>query len=487
MPQKNQHKPRPPDESIQEPLRQYYELGLSDVKIAELLKEHYDTNNYGLSVITIRRLRKQWGMLSTRQQNHTPETIYNKIYEIRKCFPLRGIEGICKSLRIEHDIRASRQTISQLLRIVEPDEVKQRRRRGFHRHRLWTAGINDVWPQDQHDKWGRFGLWLHAGIEAFSGEINWLKVWWTNKNPRLIAKYYLDTCRRIGGVPIITQSDRGTENYGVANAHTSIRHRLDPNLLGTLQHRFATGHNNILSEIKWSIFRRDFSPGFEDILEYGVNSGWYDVNDVLENLLFRWIAIPWLQTEVDRWVSLKNKSAPRASRHKLLPHGIPALIRANPSHFSAIDFKIPVPPELFDEMEARYAPPDHPVFELVPQIFHEHLSNLSSAIGQPEVSIETFWNIFRTLLERLHEGPKEQLTDIITHHNMTYGQEPDNMPLLPNMEAFRLGQPLDLGMNASYIGGSNGSALINSTGPSPEYADFTDDESEDEVDEDNTF
>ncbi|KAF8510512.1 hypothetical protein BU17DRAFT_77669 [Hysterangium stoloniferum] len=404
MPQKNQYKPCSPDESIQEPLRQYYELGLSDVKIAELLKEHYDTNNYGLSVITIQGLRKQWGMLSTHQQNHTPETIYNTIYEIRKRFPLCGIEGICKSLRIEHDICASQssQTISQLLRMVESDEVKQRHHHGFHRCRLWAAGINDVWPQDQHDKWGWFGLWLHAGIEAFSGEINWLKVWWTNKNPRLIVKYYLDTW-----VPIITQSDQGTENYGVANAHTSIWHHLDPNL-----------------------------SGFEDILEHGVNNGWYDVNDVLENLLFRWVAIPWLQTEVDCWVSLKNKSAPHASRHKLLLHGIPALICANPSHFSAIDFKIPVLPELFDEMEAWYAPADHPVFELVLQVFHEHFSDLYSAISQLEVSIETFWDIFCNLLEHLHKWPNEWLTEIITHHNTTYGQEPDNMPLLPNIEAF---------------------------------------------------
>ena len=82
---------------------------------------------------------------------------------------------------------------------MEPEEVAQRRRRGFRRRHFWAAGVNDVWPQDQHDKWGRFGLWLHAGLEAFSGEINWLKIWWTNKNPRLVAKYYLDTCRRIGG------------------------------------------------------------------------------------------------------------------------------------------------------------------------------------------------------------------------------------------------------------------------------------------------
>ena len=84
------------------------------------------------------------------------------------------------------------------------------------------------------------------------------------------------------GIPIITQSDFGTENYGVANAQTVMRHRLDQGLTNTLQHRFAWGHNNILSEIKWSVFHCDFSPGFKDILEQGVQSGWYDVNDALE-------------------------------------------------------------------------------------------------------------------------------------------------------------------------------------------------------------
>jgi hypothetical protein len=193
-----------------------------------------------------------------------------------------------------------RELIGRLLNIVEPKQVNARRQRGFKWRRFWAAGVNDVWPQDQHDKWARFGLWLHAGLEAFSGEINWVKVWWTNKNPRLITKYYIDTCRQIGGtsfhptlggfayevpttgIPIITQSDPGTENYGVANAHTVMRQHLDPSLANTLQHRFAPGHNNILSKIKWSVFRHDFSPGFEDMLEQGVQSGWYDVNDALE-------------------------------------------------------------------------------------------------------------------------------------------------------------------------------------------------------------
>jgi hypothetical protein len=60
----------------------------------------------------------------------------------------------------------------------------------------------------------------------------------------------------------------------------------------------------------------------------------------LYSLLFRWIAIPWLQAEINKWVNFKNKTAPRASRHKILPQGVPTLIRSCPHLFNAIDFKV---------------------------------------------------------------------------------------------------------------------------------------------------
>ena len=149
--------------------------------------------------------------------------------------------------------------------MVEPEQVVEHHQCGFKQKHFGAAGVN-VWPQDQHNKWGWFGLWLHAGLEAFSGEINWLKIWWTNRNPRLIMKYYIDTCQQIGGTLFhwtlksllmkclqvfpLTQIDPGTENYGVANAHTVMCHCLDPSLTGTLQHHFTLGHNNILLERK---------------------------------------------------------------------------------------------------------------------------------------------------------------------------------------------------------------------------------------------
>jgi hypothetical protein len=97
-------------------------------------------------------------------------------------------------------VLSARPLIMRYLHQTEPDAVKARRRRRFKRRHFFAAGVSDIWAMDQHDKWGpRFGLWLHNGIDPFIGVNNWLKVWWTNKNPCLIAKYFLDYVQKYGG------------------------------------------------------------------------------------------------------------------------------------------------------------------------------------------------------------------------------------------------------------------------------------------------
>ncbi len=87
------------------------------------------------------------------------------------------------------------------------------------------------------------------------------------------------------GIPLLTQSDLGTENYGIANAQTSMRQHLDLSLEGTLQHRWMRGHDNVKPEIAWSQFRRRFSPGFEDMLQFGVDQNLYNPNDNLHEFV----------------------------------------------------------------------------------------------------------------------------------------------------------------------------------------------------------
>ena len=73
--------------------------------------------------------------------------------------------------------------------------------------------------------------------------------------------------------------------YVVANIHTNIHHQLDPSLRDTLQHRWCFGKSNIKPEIVWSLLRRQFTPGFEDKLDYGLNNRLYDPNNPLEKFI----------------------------------------------------------------------------------------------------------------------------------------------------------------------------------------------------------
>ena len=78
-------------------------------------------------------------------------------------------------------------------------------------------------------------------------------------------------------------SDPGTENNGIANMHTMTRHQLDPSLHDTLQHLFCCNKMNIKLKIGWSQFRAQWAPGFfDDLFNFGVNTGLYTASDPLE-------------------------------------------------------------------------------------------------------------------------------------------------------------------------------------------------------------
>lgn len=80
----------------------------------------------------------------------------------------------------------------------EPNLIRLRKAQRLRRRHFWAAGVNDIWTVDQHDKWLRFGLALHTGIEPFSGKILWIRVWHSNRNPQLILTYYLDVVKQCG-------------------------------------------------------------------------------------------------------------------------------------------------------------------------------------------------------------------------------------------------------------------------------------------------
>ncbi|KAG1818443.1 uncharacterized protein BJ212DRAFT_1479456 [Suillus subaureus] len=94
----------------------------------------------------------------------------------------------------------SRNIVVTYFTTYEANLVHLRKAHRLWKKWFWAVGVNDLFAVDQHDKWLRFGLALHTGIEPFSGCIMSLV------------------------------SDPGSENFGIANAHTMLHQWHDPTL-----------------------------------------------------------------------------------------------------------------------------------------------------------------------------------------------------------------------------------------------------------------
>ncbi|KAI0666123.1 hypothetical protein C8Q78DRAFT_1072612 [Trametes maxima] len=438
--------PTPPEQVIRPHIERYLQLRVSYPAMAMKLRKHYDTTKYSMGLESLKKKCREWGISRARGQGHTTATIAPAVEATRTRFPNAGMRDMKSLLHHEQGIEVSEKTVLRYMKAAHPDEVARRlaHRGGMVRKNFWAAGVNDIWTFDQHDKLKRFYLYLHMCCEPVSGYVVWLKIWWTNRNPRLINSYYCDAVEEHGGCPMITQSDRGTENNGIANSQTTLRQFYDSSLQGTLQHKWmAKKGQNIKPEIFWSELRRRWSPGFEQLLQHGVTEGLYDPEDYVSRMLFYYLFIPYLQGELDVFRERYNSTKKRRDKHKILPHGQPALIFQHPQEYGWEDFKILVEPEKVAEVRERYsAPPDDPVFQLVPPAFEQLASEIYTSMGKPSISHESIWTVYVEMLTTL-----QVLTDIgtltwladLAANSTEAAFAGDEMPVLPCAQYRTLG------------------------------------------------
>ena len=169
---------------------------------------------------TLKKWLKEWGLESCRSQAHTFESISGPVGELWKQFPTAGAAAMRDHLRLRSGIRVprcasvfaspyslandrQRKLILDYNKATDPAGVLARKAGRIRRRVFYAAGVNHVWAFDQHDKWQRFGLRLHLGIEPFSGLLLWLIVWWTNSNPKLVGREYFRTARKYGGMLLL--------------------------------------------------------------------------------------------------------------------------------------------------------------------------------------------------------------------------------------------------------------------------------------------
>ncbi|KAG6374562.1 hypothetical protein JVT61DRAFT_3911 [Boletus reticuloceps] len=334
------------------------------------------------------------GLKCTCQQAHTPQTIREVMVEMRQVYPNAGVREMISLLFHEKGMAVSRNIMREYFALYEPELIHQRKARCLLRHRFWAAGVNDIWAVDQHDKWKRFDLALHTGVEPFSGKILWMKVWHSNQNPQLILTYYLEAVKKLGFAPLVTQSDPGTENFGIANAHTVLRQ----------------WHDEALS-----------------ILERGIASDWFDPDNFLHIAVFCWLFIPWLQAELEAYCDRINHTTKHHDRKKALPHGIPELVFTSPEDFGALDFKVvTIDPIALDHVQELYMNPSHPVFDLVPESIDIVLDDIYAMLGRPAITWLSIWDVYLDLLHQIQDSLSQ------SDNPLQLSLDDDALPLLEN-------------------------------------------------------
>ncbi|QRV83586.1 hypothetical protein RhiJN_11602 [Ceratobasidium sp. AG-Ba] len=368
-------------EELKHAIEEYFFCGYTDKDItAHLLEKHIDKSKYSLSVQSFVKIRKSLGLESTRGQGHTIESANAVISAARARHPSAGINELRNIVRTESggSTRIPRSVVEAWAHQNEPRAVEARKGRIVVKKPFLCSGVNEIWSINQHDKFQVWGLWLHVCVDAYSGYVVWLRVWWTNSNPRLICSYYLDAVESSSppAVPLLTQSDAGSENYHVADAQTTLRQMTDPSLQGSRQHGVSQKHGNIKSEQFWSGMSERASSGLKQFLQLGIEDESYDST------------VPLLV-------------ARRANVKSILPHDAPIRIYEQPEKYGGKDYKarVQVSSRAVTLVRQMYADPSDSVFQLLHPGFQDHAEKFyAEARGEP-LTRENGWYYYHKIVE----------------------------------------------------------------------------------------
>lgn len=158
---------------------------------------------------------------------------------------------------IQEGLVVKRETVRLLLSVLDPVGVAHRRARKLRRRRYHNPGPNFMWHLDSYDKLKPYGLCINGCVDGFSRHLMWLKVSFTNSDPKVIASYYIETVKERRGCPQRIRADRGTENVAVEQMQMFLRRAATDDFAYHRSFIYGSSNHNQRIESIWSILRKE--------------------------------------------------------------------------------------------------------------------------------------------------------------------------------------------------------------------------------------
>lgn len=155
---------------------------------------------------------------------------------------------------IQAGFNIPRDTVYQLLRILDREGVKARKRRRLKRRTYYSLRPNYLWHVDSYDKLKPYGIAINTCIDGFSRNIIWLEANTTNNDPKVIANYFISALKRTG-----------TENAYLEQIQIFIWRNHDDKLAGEISFLYGTSTHNQRIEWFWGLLREELGQFFMDL------------------------------------------------------------------------------------------------------------------------------------------------------------------------------------------------------------------------------
>lgn len=193
--------------------------------------------------------------------------------------------------------------------------------------RYEVKGPNRVWSVDGHDKLSRFGFQIYGSIDAYSRCIMWCFVGHSNRTAVSVASQYLEAIQRIGFIPKLIRSDKGTETILVCYYHVALRrvmHMLGNSLPFKRAWSYGKSTQNQRIEGWWNILQNAQTQTYRDMFEELESLGFFDGSET-DVVCLQFIYMDMIREHIHGFVRVHNSHRIRrqSKRAHYLPTGRP--------------------------------------------------------------------------------------------------------------------------------------------------------------------
>ena len=295
---------------MEERIKRYFWKGYIYDEIILLLQKHHHVQ---ISKRSFLRCVNRLGLFRKNLHINSVSLLGDVQQYLKENGSSHGYRNVQQRL-MSRGIQYSKEAVRIALNVLDQEGVSRRKSRRLKRRKYCNKGPNHVWHMDGNDKLRPFGFYVHGCIDGFSRKIIWLHVANTNKDPAVIAYYFLKEVEVINGTATKIRADLGSENSYVYGIQTFFRRNDNDKFSGNRSFQYGKSTSNQRIESWWSIYKRDTIQKYLDYFKDVRDCGQYDDTDNVhvEALKFSFYGV--IQDDLDSLVDYWNDHKIRTSK-----------------------------------------------------------------------------------------------------------------------------------------------------------------------------